>query len=88
MNIFKRIFRPICCRIGIHNWETIKSIKVLYLILRIKSHTPILAKIAMTDVDLNLLVLDRKCRECGIEDLEIEVTKQVLIDKMMNKLKL
>ena len=24
----------------------------------------------------------------GIEDLEIEVTKQVLIDKMMNKLKL
>jgi len=81
IKIFDRIFKSVRCKIGFHNWQVVKSIKLSNLIFIIKKHKPILKNVNL-NYDFDYLVTNRECKECGVKDFEIDNTKKVLEEEM------
>jgi len=86
-NFIKKIIKDIRCKIGRHDWKTIKSIKISNLIFIIKKHKPILKNVNL-GYDTDYIVKNRKCKICGAKDYELDHSRMVLEEKMFSKIKI
>lgn len=89
--MFKKIYRKILgkklsCKLGLHDWKVIKSIRLSNLIFLIKKHSELLNKVNYTIND-DYIVYDRECKRCGKKDFNIDDTKALLIEHISDMLK-
>lgn len=80
--LLKRILgKKISCKLGLHNWKVIKSIKLSNIIFSIKKHHQSLSKVNY-DLDYDYIVYDRECIDCKLQDFNIDKTKKVILNKL------
>lgn len=78
--------KNILCKIGLHKWHTVKSIRASFIVLLLKKHSEILRKVNIK-IENDYIVRDRICLRCHTEDNEIEITKEYYKEKMLNLIK-
>lgn len=85
--LFKRLFgKNLSCKIGFHNWKTVKSIKLSNLIFLVKKQNKVLNNVNLY-IDFDYIVYDRTCQDCGVKDFNIKSVFNSLKDRMFKQLK-
>jgi hypothetical protein len=76
------VVKNLLCKIGLHKWNTIKSMKVSHIILLLKRHSQVLKNVNVK-IENDYIVKDRICLKCGETDYEIQSTKEYYKTKML-----
>ena len=82
----KLLGKKLSCKLSLHDWKVIKSIRLSNIVFLIKKHSELLKKVDY-QLDDDFVVYDKKCKICSKEDLNIDITKELIIKKMKNLLK-
>lgn len=82
-----KIFKNIRCKIGLHNWKTVKSMKISNLVIILKIRTPILKKVNI-DYGPDGIIRNRKCIDCKTKDYELDHARIILKKKMLDKIEM
>ena len=82
----KILGKKLSCKLGFHDWKVIKSIRLSNLVFLIKKHSELLNRVNYT-VDKDYIVYDKECKNCGKKDLNIDITKELLIEHISELLK-
>jgi len=77
----KVLGKKLSCKLGLHDWKVIKSIKLSNVIFLIRKHYQLLSKVNY-DPEYDYIIYDRECLHCQLQDFNIDETKKVVLNKL------
>jgi len=80
--ILKKVLgKKLSCKLGLHTWKVIKSIKLSNIVFLVRKHHSVLEKVNYIP-DKDYIVYDKECRNCKLQDFDIDITKKLIIEKL------
>ena len=82
-----KIFKNIRCKMGLHNWKSVKSMKLSNLVIILKIRNPILKK-SNFNYGPDNIIKNRICKNCGTKDYKLDHAKKTIKKKMLDSIKM